>query len=64
MPPLLRPVVFSEVTTFVEEMVSSNFWPLGKFRLEMKLVKMKLPVFNSEEGEFVPYFNLERAKEE
>jgi hypothetical protein len=29
----------------------------------MKLVKMKLPVFGSEKGEFVPYFNLERAED-
>jgi hypothetical protein len=50
--------------TFVEEMVVSNFWPLGKYRPEMKLVKMKLPVFGSEKGEFVPYFNLERAEDE
>ena len=48
----------------MEEMVASNFWLLGKFRPEMKLVKMKLPVFGSEEGEFVPYFNPERAKDE
>jgi hypothetical protein len=48
----------------VKEMEASNFWPLGKFRIEMKLVKMKLLVFGSEEGEFVPCFNLERAKDE
>ena len=48
----------------VEEMVASIFWPLGKFRPEMKLVKMKLLVFGSEEGKFVPCFNLERAEDE
>ena len=48
----------------MEEMVASNFWLLGKFRPEMKLVKMKLPVFGSEEGKFVPCFNLEHAKDE
>jgi hypothetical protein len=29
----------------------------------MKLVKINLPVFGSEEGEFVPCFNLERVKD-
>ena len=38
---------FSGGHDLVEEMVASNFWPLGKFRPEMKLVKMKLPVFGS-----------------
>jgi hypothetical protein len=34
---------------------------MGNYMLEMKLVKMKLAVFGSKEGEFVPCFNLERA---
>lgn len=48
----------------IEEMVLSKFWPLGKYRLEMSLVKMKLPVFGSEEGEFVPCFKLCRSEDE
>lgn len=44
----------------VEEMVMSDFWLLGKHRPEFNLVKMKLPVFGSAEGEFVPVFELER----
>jgi hypothetical protein len=45
---------FSGGYDLVEEMVVSNFWPLGKYRPKMKLVKMNLPVFGSKEGEFVP----------
>ena len=48
----------------MEEIVASNFCPQGKFRPEKKLVKMNLPVFGSEKGEFVPCFNLKRAKDE
>ena len=49
---------FSRGCDLVEEMVAFNFWPLGKNRSEMKLVKMKLPVFDREEGEFCPCFFL------
>lgn len=37
----------------VEEMVAMNFWPLGKSRPRMTLVKMKFPMIGSEDGEFV-----------
>lgn len=49
---------FSGGCDLVEVMVAFNFWPLGKNRREMKLVKMKLPVFGREEGEFCPCFFL------
>lgn len=55
---------FSKVWFLVKEMVVSNFWPLGKHRPWMTLVKMKLPVFSSEEGEFCPCFYLKRIEDE
>lgn len=54
---------FFRARDLVEEMVASNFWPLGKNRPEMKLVKMKLPVFGSEDGEFCPSFFLQHAED-
>lgn len=47
---------FSGGRDLVEEMAASNFWSLGKNRLEMRLVKMKRPVFGNVEGEFCPCF--------
>ena len=55
---------FSRGRDLVEEMVVSNFWPLGKHRPWMTLVRMKLPVFGSTEGEFCPCFYLTRAEDE
>ena len=49
---------FSRGRDLVEEMVVSNFWPLGKHRPQMTLVRMKLLVFGSAEGEFYPCFYL------
>ena len=55
---------FSEGRDLVEEMVVSNFWPLGKHRPRMTLVRMKLPVFGSAEREFCPYFYLSHVEDE
>lgn len=55
---------YSSGRDIVEEMVLSEFWPLGKYRPEMTLVKMKLLVFGSEDGEYVPCFKLRRAEDE
>lgn len=55
---------FSRGRDLIEEMVVSNFWPLGKHRPWMTLVRMKLPVFGSAEGEFCPCFYLTRAEDE
>lgn len=49
---------FSGGHDLIEEMVVSNFWPLGRHRPQMSLMKMKLLVFGSEEGEFCPCFYL------
>lgn len=45
----------------VEEMVASKCWPLGKYRPEFKLEKVKLPVFGHEDGVLFPHFNIDRA---
>lgn len=55
---------FSSGRDIVEEMIVSKFWPLGKYRPEINLVKMKLPVFGSAEGEYVPCFKLQRTADE
>ena len=55
---------FSRGRDLVEEMVVSNFWPLGKHRPRMTIVRMKLPVFGSVEGELCSCFYLTHAKDE
>ena len=55
---------FSEGRDLVEEVVVSNFWPLGKHRPRMTLVRMKLPVFGSAEREFCPCFYLSHVEDE
>jgi hypothetical protein len=55
---------FSGGRDLVEEMVVPNFWPHGKHRPKFTLVRMKLLVFGSTEGEFYPCFNLRRAEDE
>ena len=61
---LRKPAVSPKAVIFVEEMVVSNFWPLGKHRPRMTLVRMKLPVFGSAEREFCPYFYLSHVEDE
>lgn len=49
----------------MEEMVASKFWPPGKKnRPEMKLERMKLPVFDIEEGILCPCFGLKCAEDD
>lgn len=55
---------FSGDRDLVEEIVVANFWPLGKHRPRMTLVRMKLPVFGSVEGEFYPCFYLTHMEDE
>ena len=55
---------FSRGRDLIKEMVVLNFWPLGKHRPQMTLVRMKLLVFSSAEGEFCPCFYLTRVEDE
>ena len=55
---------FSRGRNLVEEMVVANFWPLGKHRPRMTLVRMKLPIFDNAEVKFCPCFYLTRAEDE
>jgi len=55
---------YSSGRDLVEEMVAASFWPLEKRAKPLVLKKMRLPVFGSAEGEYVPCFGFQRDPRE